>query len=106
MRDSRLPTHSLRRLAAACLLFLALGAATQAASVPSSVTFVGVALDPETSRADERLREYFRGRLGFKFENRDMEYGAAIDTLVHWDVDSKGPLMGRVTPYVYVAAEM
>jgi ABC-type phosphate/phosphonate transport system substrate-binding protein len=35
-----------------------------------------------------------------------MEYGAAIDTLVDWNVAEKGPLIARVTPYVYVVAEM
>lgn len=71
-----------------------------------AVTFVGVALDAETARADERLREYLRGKEGLKFEPRDMEYGAAIDTLVRWNVAEKGPLIARVTPYVYVLAEM
>jgi ABC-type phosphate/phosphonate transport system substrate-binding protein len=87
-------------------LILARATAAPVAPVPTALTFVGVALDPETATADERLREYFRGKLGLKFENRDMEYGAAIDALVHWNVEAKGPLMARVTPYVYVAAEM
>ena len=76
----------------------------RAANDPA-LTFVGVALDAETARADERLREYLRAKQALKFEPRDMEYGAAIDTLVRWNVSEQGPLMARVTPYVYVIAE-
>lgn len=85
---------------------LALGPVARGAAGDPAVTFVGVALDAETARADERLREYLRGKEGLKFEPRDMEYGAAIDTLVRWNVAEKGPLIARVTPYVYVLAEM
>ncbi len=70
------------------------------------MTFVGVALDAETARADEKLREYLRAKEGLKFEPRDLEYGAAVDTLVSWDVAEQGPLVARVTPYVYIAAQM
>jgi len=72
----------------------------------SSVTFIGVALDSETKLADEKLREYIRARTPLEFENLEMEYGVAINTLVQWDVNEQGPVMARVTPYVYVVAEM
>jgi ABC-type phosphate/phosphonate transport system substrate-binding protein len=70
------------------------------------LTFIGVALDPETQKADQKLRDYFRARMPLKFENRDMQYGAAIRTLVDWNFDEQGSLMARITPYVYVVAEM
>ena len=90
------------------LLWLLLVLATRlhgAASDPA-LTFIGVALDTETAQADEKLRHYLRAKEALKFEPRDMEYGAAIDTLVRWNVSEQGPLMARVTPYVYVIAEM
>ena len=94
------------RVAQVAVLCLSLTVALRGASPDAAMTFVGVALDPDTQKADARLRDYFRARLGLRFENLDMEYGAAVDKLVHWDVESKGPLMARVTPYVYVVAEM
>jgi ABC-type phosphate/phosphonate transport system substrate-binding protein len=94
------------QLAIWAMLLLATVPATLAGEPESALTFVGVALDAETQKADERLREFLRSKLALKFETRDMEYGAAVDTLVHWNVETKGPLMARVTPYVYVVAEM
>lgn len=70
------------------------------------MTFVGVALDPETQEADEHLRQFFQAQLRLKFENRDMEYSAAIQTLKKWNSAKQGPMMARITPYVYVVAEM
>lgn len=87
-------------------LMLASGGTAVATEPEPALTFVGVALDAETQKADERLREFLRSKLAVRFETRDMEYGAAVDTLVHWNVESKGPLVARVTPYVYVVAEM
>ncbi|MGV7222454.1 MAG: PhnD/SsuA/transferrin family substrate-binding protein [Nitrospinales bacterium] len=71
-----------------------------------SVTFIGVALDPETKAADEKLREYVSARVPIEFEKQEMEYGVAINSLVQWNVEEQGPVMARVTPYVYVVAEM
>lgn len=73
---------------------------------PGPITFIGVAMDPETQQADERLRQYFQSTLRLNFENRDLEYGAAIQVLKDWQVATQGPLMARITPYVYVVAEM
>lgn len=70
------------------------------------MTFLGVALDPDTQKADQKLREYIRARLPISFENLDMEYSAAIQTLVNWKDNPGKPLMARITPYVYVVAEM
>ncbi len=70
------------------------------------MTFVGVALDPKTQEADERLRQFFQTKLQLKFENRDLEYSAAIQTLKNWQASEHGPLMARITPYVLVVAEM
>lgn len=77
-----------------------------AAAAETTLTFAGVALDAETARADERLREYLRSRDGLRFEPRDLDHGAAVDLLVAWDARRQGPLLARVTPFVYLAAEM
>ena len=73
---------------------------------PLNVTFIGVALDAKTKLADEKLREYLSPKTALEFETREMEYGVAINTLVNWNADEQGPVMARVTPYVYVVAEM
>ncbi|MCI0655324.1 MAG: PhnD/SsuA/transferrin family substrate-binding protein [Methylococcaceae bacterium] len=87
-------------------LLLTLPSFPAAALESASMTFVGVALDPETQEADERLRQYFQAKLRLKFENRDLEYSAAIQTLKNWQPAEQGPVMARITPYVYVVAEM
>lgn len=71
-----------------------------------NVTFIGVALDGKTKLADEKLREYLSSKTALEFETREMEYGVAINTLVNWKAEEQGPVMARVTPYVYVVAEM
>lgn len=93
------------RAALLAVLLAAAAAGLPAAEAPT-LTFVGVALDAETARADEKLREFLRAKERLKFEPRDLEYGAAVDTLVNWDVAEQGPLLARVTPYVYIAAQM
>ncbi|MEY3608239.1 MAG: hypothetical protein RLZZ447_1027 [Verrucomicrobiota bacterium] len=85
---------------------LGLFLAWPAGAAETTLTFAGVALDAETARADERLREYLRARDGLRFEPRDLDHGAAVDLLVAWDVRRQGPLLARVTPFVYLAAEM
>ncbi len=80
--------------------------ALPAGAAETTLTFAGVAVDAETARADERLREYLRGRDGLRFEPRDLDHGAAVDLLVGWDARRQGPLLARVTPFVYLAAEM
>ncbi|MGH8475594.1 MAG: PhnD/SsuA/transferrin family substrate-binding protein [Methylococcales bacterium] len=77
-----------------------------AALESNPITFVAVALDPETQQADERLRQYFQARLRLDFEIRDLEYSAAIQALKSWQAAEQGPVMARITPYVYVVAEM
>lgn len=106
MMSAILPACTRWRRGHAALLALMLVAAASGANRDQPMTFVGVALDAETQKADERLRDFFRSRLSLNFENREKEYGAAIDTLVHWQTETKGPLMARVTPYVYLVAEM
>ena len=88
------------------LLSLAGFAPAALAVEETHVTFLGVALDPETQQADRRLREFLRADMPLRFETRDQEYGAAINTLKQWNENEQGPLIARVTPYVYVVAEM
>jgi ABC-type phosphate/phosphonate transport system substrate-binding protein len=90
---------------ALCLLIL-FASAPVFALAKNEITFVGVALDAETKEADEKLREYLETSTSVTFESRNMEYGVAINKLVEWDEPNQGSFMARVTPYVYVAAEM
>jgi ABC-type phosphate/phosphonate transport system substrate-binding protein len=70
------------------------------------VTFIEVALDEETRRADDKLRRYLGREAGLMFvPERPLEYSVAIDWLANWDSD-RGDFLARVTPYAFVAAEM
>ncbi|UCC71450.1 MAG: PhnD/SsuA/transferrin family substrate-binding protein [Gemmatimonadota bacterium] len=70
------------------------------------VTFIEVALDEETRRADEKLRRYLGSEAGLMFvSERPQEYGAVINRLANWDPE-RGDFLARVTPYAFVAAEM
>ena len=69
------------------------------------LTFVGVALDMETRQADRKLQTYLNRKSDVSFAPEEMEYGRVIDRLVSWR-ETDGPYLARVTPYVYVVAEM
>jgi ABC-type phosphate/phosphonate transport system substrate-binding protein len=85
-------------------LTLLLGASRAIAQ--EQVTFIEVALDEETRRADEKLRRYLGREANLIFvSERPLEYGAVINRLANWDPD-RGDFLARVTPYAFVAAEM
>lgn len=88
------------------LILVLCGPGPAGAQNKANVTFLGVALDAETKKADQKLLDYLRGEFPVQFEKRDMEYGVAINTLVNWNSAKQGPVMARVTPYVFVAAEL
>jgi ABC-type phosphate/phosphonate transport system substrate-binding protein len=70
------------------------------------ITFIEVALDEETRRADEKLRRYLGREANLMFvQERPLEYGAVINRLANWNPD-RGDFLARVTPYAFVAAEM
>ncbi len=72
----------------------------------TGATFIAVALDADTRRADERLRRHLETHAGVAFvSERAYEYRAVIDRLVAWNPD-RGPFLARVTPYAFVAAEL
>jgi len=82
--------------------------ASQAHGQQDSITFLGVGLDSETLEADSALRQYLLRRdVHFVADpwGHSIPYEDMIDTLVAWN-DSAGPFIARVTPYVFVAAEM
>ena len=96
---------------ALCLLLLpvtllaGLGAGTRA-HAQSTITFLEVALDEDTRRADEKLRRYLGVHTGSAFvSERPLEYGAVVNRLAGWRPD-KGYFVARTTPYAFVAAEM
>jgi ABC-type phosphate/phosphonate transport system substrate-binding protein len=69
------------------------------------VTFIGVALDQETRLADRKLQDYLYRKTDLDFAPEELEYETVIDRLANWKTD-EGNYVARVTPYVYVAAEM
>jgi ABC-type phosphate/phosphonate transport system substrate-binding protein len=76
------------------------------ATAQEQVTFIEVALDEETRRADDKLRRYLSSEADVMVvQERPLEYSVAIDRLANWDPD-KGDFLARVTPYAFVAAEM
>jgi ABC-type phosphate/phosphonate transport system substrate-binding protein len=79
---------------------------TAAAHAQSTITYMEVALDEDTRRADEKLRRYLALRTGSTFvAERPLEYGAAVNRLAAWRPD-RGDFLARTTPYAFVAAEM
>jgi ABC-type phosphate/phosphonate transport system substrate-binding protein len=91
-------------LAAAALP--AAGTLTGAAHAQATVTFIEVALDEETRRADELLRRYLGSHTGTAFvAERPLEYSAVVNRMAAWRRD-KGYFLARTTPYAFVAAEM
>lgn len=94
-----------------CVLALALvwsgvSATTAPAQERVSIQFLSVAPDAETQKADQKLLDYLRGKIPLTFEGQNVRYEVAVDTLQNWDAKKQGPLLARVTPYVFVVAEM
>lgn len=98
------------RLAVPALLLSALAAPLPgrmpAVHAQSTITFLEVALDEDTRRADEKLRRYLGLHTGSAFvAERPLEYGAAVNRLAGWRPE-RGYFLARTTPYAFVAAEM
>ncbi len=85
----------------ALLLLLPLSSVASA----QRLSFIGVALDSETREADRKLEDYLHRRAGVDFSPEELEYGQVIDRVANWK-DGEGFYLARLTPYVYVAAEM
>ncbi|MCZ6514093.1 MAG: PhnD/SsuA/transferrin family substrate-binding protein, partial [Nitrospinae bacterium] len=88
------------------LVWSGVSATTALSQERTSIQFLSVAPDEETQKADQKLLDYLRGKIPLTFEGQDLKYEAAVDTLRNWDANKQGPLLARVTPYVYVVAEM
>ncbi|NIQ00390.1 MAG: hypothetical protein GWM98_08115, partial [Nitrospinaceae bacterium] len=91
------------------LLALVLGIGLPEAGFPqqrTSIQFLAVAPGTDPLQADQKLLDYLRRKVPVSFERQNMDYDAAIQTLLEWDGKKQGPLMARVTPYVFVVAEM
>ncbi len=85
---------------------LVLLAAAPEATAQEPVTFIEVAMDEETRRADEKLRRFLGREADLVFvSERPLEYGAVINRLANWNLE-KGHFLARTTPYAFVAAEM
>ncbi len=96
-------TRPWRALFAAVAALFALSALPLAGQ--ERLSFVGVALDQDTRDADRALQDYFQRTAGVGFAPEDLEYERVIDRLSRWQ-RSEGPYLARLTPFVYVAAEM
>src|SRR5215510_4448193 len=71
----------------------------------SRLTFIGVALDADTRTADRRLTEYLFEKAGIRFAAGELEYSQAIRRVVDWRREDDH-FLARMTPYVYVVAEL
>ena len=74
-----------------------------------TLAFISVGYDG-TAEADEKLRGYLTNEknIPVNFKPEEKGYEAAIKSLVTWDAGNrnKGFFLARVTPYVFVVAEM
>ncbi len=94
------------KLVALIVAGLASLAVASSAIAQEQITFIEVALDEETRRADDKLRRHLGRESNLTFvSERPQEYGAVINRLAGWD-PAKGDFLARVTPYAFVAAEM
>ena len=83
------------------MLFSGITAAPQSSR---TLNFVGVNLDSETKDADKKLVKYLKENTGLEIGEEPQEgYGRIIRKLLE---KKNEPYVARVTPYVYVAAQM
>jgi len=93
-------------LYALALLWSVVFSGTAFSQERTSIQFLSVASDADTKLADQKLLDYLRHKVPVTFEKQEMGYEPAIKTLIDWDPEKQGPLLARVTPYAFVAAEM
>src|ERR1041384_3520023 len=85
-------------------LVMLLSGITAAPQSSRTLNFIGVNLDPDTTRADKRLVKYLKENTGLEIGEEPQEgYGRIIRKLVE---KKNEPYVARVTPYVYVVAQM
>ena len=87
---------------------VALSAAVQVAAEPAappSIAFVTVAFDADVHQADVALERYLKDKTQLDFDEMSFEYQEAKYRIANWKRGSQ-PYLARMTPYVYVAAEM
>ncbi|UCC48674.1 MAG: protein kinase, partial [Gemmatimonadota bacterium] len=104
---SRQPfTLKMGKVTLACLAAVLSLASSLSAAPQQQVTFIEVALDEETRRADGQLRTYLEEEAGIlALSERPLEYDAVINRLANWNQD-RGDFLARMTPYALVAAEI
>jgi ABC-type phosphate/phosphonate transport system substrate-binding protein len=87
--------------AALVILLSGISAAPQSTK---TLNFVGVNLDPETAQADKKLVKYLKESTGLEIGEEPQEgYSRIIRKLLE---KKNEPYVARVTPYVYVVAQM
>jgi len=87
---------------------LALSAAVPVVAEPApppSIAFVTVAFDTDVHKADVALERYLKDKTHLEFDEMSLEYQEAKHRIANWKRGSQ-PYLARMTPYVYVAAEM
>jgi len=99
-------TVKMGRVTLTCLAAVLCLASSVSAAPQQQVTFIEVALDEETRRADGELRTYLEEKAGIvALSERPMEYDAVINRLADWNRE-RGDFLARMTPYALVAAEL
>lgn len=90
------------------VLLAVLGAPASPAAAQQRATFVSIDQDDEQIRqADDKLREKLVEKLDEALSPSPFGYGQAINKLSEWsELQGETPYLARVTPYVYIAAEM
>ncbi|PWT79979.1 MAG: hypothetical protein C5B57_12980 [Blastocatellia bacterium] len=102
MRHSKVAP--LFRMAGTCVVALSLARAAIAQQLPS-IAFVTVTFDKDVHQADVALERYLKEKTGLDFDEMNLEYQEAKYRVANWSRESQ-PYLARMTPYVYVAAEM
>jgi len=69
------------------------------------LTFIGVSLDLETRQADAKLQVFLSRQANVSWAPEEMDYEHVLERLVAAH-SSDSPFVARVTPYVYLVAEM
>lgn len=97
-----------RPIGVALALLVPILLATAPAATPQTIKFISIEQnDADTRRADDELRDLLAEELGASLNPTRYGYFQAINVLSEWRKEmGETPYLARVTPYVFIAAEM
>lgn len=105
MKISNLPAY--RFLTVIAIVMVLLTGIPVVTTATKPLRFVGVDLRDDTGEADRILVGYLQRKTGLSIaEEKQDDYGGVIRKLVKWKGDEYEPYVARVTPYVFVVAQM